>query len=210
MFSLELRSDLWNTHTHTHTQSPTRMEWSARCRALPLSPVVVTGWHIRGNTTHSPLLRAVATRSVMKRAPLLTGANFFPHYCFFLSRSASFLAAWANRTPPGCFNVIIHSTSPSCSRIFRLMRHRRTHSPRLKNWGLGPTPLKWRNNLIGWNSSPIKQLAGEYRFKVFTGFAISRMGTDSSVMVWYVVVMLCCQGGCRTSCLKNTYFRFTT
>lgn len=152
----------------THTQNPTRMEWSARCHALPLSPVDVTGWHT--SKLHSlPILRTVATRNDMKRAPLLTGANFFLLYCFFVSRSASFLAAWANRTP-GCFNVIIHTTSPSCSRIFRLMRHRRTHSPRLKNWGLRPTPLKWRNSLIGWNSSPIKQLAGEYRFKVFIWF----------------------------------------
>lgn len=120
-------------------------------------------------TPLTPAYESSATRNDMKRVPLFTGANFFHTVFFFFSRSASFLAAWANRTP-GCFNVIIHTTSPSCSRIFRLMRHRRTHSPRLKNWVLRPTPLKWRNSSIGWDSSPIKQLAGEYRFKVFIRF----------------------------------------
>lgn len=165
MISLELRwSDLWNIHTVTHTHAVP--DTDGVISPLPCTSTLSRSCHGLAYTWkhHSlPLVRAVATRSDMKRAPLFTGANFFPHYCFFLSRSASFLAAWANRTP-GCFNVIIHTTSPSCSRIFRLMRHRRPHSPRLKNWVLRPTPLKWRNNLIGWNSSPIKQLAGEYRF----------------------------------------------
>ncbi len=131
------------------------MQWSARCRALPLSPVDVTGWHTWKHRS-LPLMRTVATRNDMKRAPLFTGANFFHTTVFFLSRSASFLAARANRTPGCCFNVIIHTTSPSCLRIFRLMRHRRTHSPRLKKLGFEADATKMKKQF-----NRMRQLANQ-------------------------------------------------
>lgn len=76
--AITISLDLWNALT----QCPTRLEWSARCHALPLSPVDVTGWHM-GKHHSLVFMRRFAKWNDMKRAHFLPELTFFPPLLFF-------------------------------------------------------------------------------------------------------------------------------